>query len=180
MNAIDLLKQQHKKVKDTLETMSKGNVDQDELRVLADELVAHMVIEEHVFYPRIRFLMKDMIGESFEEHTVARFTLARALMASGAEEQKARITVLKELIEHHVKEEEEEMFPKVKKAIAGGHLDELGERMQTMFDKACEKGFEALVRGPSHELHPSEHGMGSNGHAPRKSKSERPARPHAR
>jgi len=151
MNAIDLLIKQHEITKNALEEMEKGNVDEQELRTLADELVAHMVIEEHVFYPRVRELMKDMVGESFEEHTVARFALARAMLAKG-EDQKARITVLKELIEHHVEEEEQEMFPKVRQAIDAGELERLGERMEAMFDKAVELGIESLVTGQSQEL----------------------------
>ncbi len=112
MNAIELPKQQHQTTKDALERMSEGDVDPEEMRLMADELVAHMVIEEHVFYPRVRQLKKDLVSESFEEHAVARFELARAMMAEG-EDRKARLTVLEELIEHHVEEEENEMFPKV-------------------------------------------------------------------
>ncbi len=153
MNAIELLKQQHKKVKSVLEKAAEGKLDSKEAKKAADELVAHMVIEEHVFYPRVRQLMKDLINESFEEHTVARFALARCLTARGDEQVKARFTVLKELIEHHVKEEEEEMFPKVQKDVSAEELERLGERMEAMFEKAVEMGLEQLVSGPTHELH---------------------------
>src|SRR4029079_13105309 len=90
MNAIDLLKQQHKKTKAALERASEGKLDAKEAKKVADELVAHMVIEEHVFYPRVRQLMKSLVGESYEEHTVARFALARCLMARGEAEVKTR------------------------------------------------------------------------------------------
>jgi iron-sulfur cluster repair protein YtfE (RIC family) len=164
MNAIDLLKQQHKKTKAALDKASEGKLDSKESKKAADELVAHMVIEEHVFYPRIRELMKDMVGESFEEHTVARFALARALTARGDEQVKARFTVLKELIEHHVKEEEEEMFPKVKKGVPAEELEKLGERMEMMFEKAVEAGLDALVTGASQDLRgPSGNGLKANG-----------------
>lgn len=151
MNAIELLKAQHAQVKEALEKMSEGEIEQDEVRLLADELVAHMVIEEHIFYPRIRALKKDLVHEGFEEHAVARFELARAMVSRG-EDQKTRLTVLKELIAHHVKEEEEEMFPKVQKAISAQELDRLGERMEAMFDKAVEAGIEKLVVGDGIEL----------------------------
>jgi hemerythrin superfamily protein len=144
MNAIELLKQQHETTKDALERMCKGDLEEDELRLMADELVAHMVIEEHVFYPRVRQLKKDLVKESFEEHTVARFELARVLMASG-EERTARLTVLKELIEHHVEEEEKELFPKVQRGISAAELDLLGEKMEAMFEKAVDAGLENLV-----------------------------------
>ena len=167
MNAIELLKAQHKKTKAALEKGSEGKLDAKESKKAADELVAHMVIEEHIFYPRIRELMKDMVGESFEEHTVARFALARCLTARGEEQVKARFTVLKELIEHHVKEEEEEMFPKVQKAVDEEELERLGARMQAMFEKAVEAGLESLVAGADQQL------RGQNGAA---TKTKTPSR----
>jgi hemerythrin superfamily protein len=146
MNAIELLEIHHMQVKEALEKMSEGDIDEDEMRLLADELVAHMVIEEHVFYPRIQQLKRDLVRESFEEHAVARFELARAMVSQG-EDLKTRLTVLKELITHHVQEEEEEIFPKVRKAIPKEELERLGERMEAMFDKAVEAGIEKLVAG---------------------------------
>ena len=169
MNAIDLLKEQHKKTKVALEKASKGKLDAVEAKKAADELVAHMVIEEHIFYPRIRELMKDMVGESFEEHTVARFALARALTARGDQEVKARFTVLKELIGHHVEEEESEMFPKVQKGVDASELDRLGTRMLALFEKAATMGLEAIVVGQEQALRVS----GTNGSS---SAKERPSR----
>jgi hemerythrin superfamily protein len=158
MNAIDLLKQQHGIVKKSLEKVHKSGGSFEELKRIADELVAHMVIEEHIFYPRVKELMKDMIEESFEEHAVARFELARLLQANGPD-KKTRALVLKELLEHHIEEEEEEMFPKVKKHVDAAELDALGLKMKTAFDNAVEKGFEAFFQ-PS--LHQMRHG-GRNG-----------------
>lgn len=152
MNAIDLLKQQHSITKKALEKVHKSGGSNAELKRIADELVAHMVIEEHIFYPRIKELMKDMINESFEEHAVARFELARLLQAGGPEEKKTRALVLKELLEHHIEEEEEEMFPKVKKHIAKDELDALGLTMKDAFDTACEKGLEAFFQPSLHQM----------------------------
>ncbi|CAN5705573.1 hypothetical protein BH11MYX4_BH11MYX4_56850 [soil metagenome] len=152
MNAIELLKDQHKKTKAALEKGAQGRLSAAEAKKAADELVAHMVIEEHVFYPRVRELMKDLVGESYEEHTVARFALARALTARTDEEIKARFTVLKELIEHHVEEEEEEMFPKVQKGVDAEELQRLGARMKAMFEQAAELGLDALVSGQEQKL----------------------------
>jgi hypothetical protein len=152
MNAIELLEQQHKKVKAALAKISEGEeMSPAELKKTADELVAHMVIEEHIFYPRVRELMKDLIAESFEEHTVARFELARLITARG-EERKARATVLKELIEHHVDEEEKEMFPKVKKQLPKEELETLGARMEATFQLAVSMGLDALVVSNGHAL----------------------------
>jgi iron-sulfur cluster repair protein YtfE (RIC family) len=141
MNAIDLLKQQHEKVKKVLTKMADGApTTAATIQSLADELVAHMVIEEHIFYPRAKEAMKGLIEESFEEHAVARFELARLIQAAGPD-KKTRATVLKELLEHHMEEEEIEMFPKVKKAIPKEELEELGARMEAAFEKAVARGF---------------------------------------
>ena len=145
MNAIELLKAHHKKTKAALEKGSKGKLDAAEAKKAADELVAHMVIEEHVFYPRIRELMKDMVGESYEEHTTARFALARALTAKGEDQVKARFTVLKELIEHHVKEEEDDLFKSVKKALDSEELEELGKKMKARFAEVYAAGYQSVV-----------------------------------
>ena len=178
MNAIELLKTHHKQTKEALEKMSEGEIDQEEVQLMADELVAHMVIEEHIFYPRIKQLKKDLVQESFEEHTVARFELARALTAKG-EDQKTRLTVLKELIEHHVKEEEEELFPKVQKAISEQELERLGERMEDMFDKAVEAGLDKLVVASGIELASRPTPRKGNG-APRAKSSSSTRRPSSR
>lgn len=152
MNAIDLLKQQHGIVKKSLEKVHESGATNAELKRIADELVAHMVIEEHIFYPRVKELMKDMIDESFEEHAVARFELARLLQAGGPEEKKTRALVLKELLEHHIEEEEDEMFPKVKKNIPKEELEALGLKMKDAFDTAVEKGLEAFFQPSMHQL----------------------------
>ncbi|HEY8079293.1 MAG TPA: hemerythrin domain-containing protein [Labilithrix sp.] len=146
MNAIDLLKAQHQKTKDALEEMIENeDMDPQELRLIADELVAHMVIEEHVFYPRVKELDEDLIVESFEEHAVARFELGRVMIAKNDEEKKARLNVLKELVEHHIEEEETELLPKVRARIPTKELEALGEKMEMLFDKACDAGLEKLV-----------------------------------
>lgn len=173
MNAIELLKDQHKKTKAALEKGSKGKLSGAESKKAADELVAHMVIEEHVFYPRVRELLKDLVTESYEEHTTARFSLARCLSAKTEEEIKSRFTVLKELIEHHVKEEEEEMFPKVQKGIDAEELELLGTRMQAMFEQAAELGLDALVSGLEKTLRSPN--QTQNGVARSKDKAPRPS-----
>ena len=146
MNAIDLLIKQHDKTRDALKKAKDGKLGPQELKKTADELVAHMVIEEHVFYPRIRELDKDLVKESFEEHAVARFELARALIANG-EEQEVRLGVLGELVEHHIEEEEEELFPKVRRGIPQAELEALGRKMEQMFMQAVELGLDKLVVG---------------------------------
>jgi iron-sulfur cluster repair protein YtfE (RIC family) len=147
MNALELMKQQHEKTKTVLEKIHESGGTPTELKQLADELVAHMVIEEHIFYPRVKEIMGEMFGESFEEHAVARFELARLLQATP-EEVKTRAMVLKELLEHHIEEEEQEMFPKVKRNLETEELELLGLRMKTAFDTAVAKGLEQFLEPP--------------------------------
>lgn len=164
MNAIDLIKQQHVKTKAALAKGAEGKLDAREARKAADELVAHMVIEEHIFYPRVRQLMKDLVGESFEEHTVARFALARCLLARGDEQLKTRFKVLKELVGHHIEEEERDMLPSVRKGISAEELERLGTRMEAMFEQARRAGIDALVTGPTHDLRsPNGSGVAARG-----------------
>jgi hemerythrin-like domain-containing protein len=147
MNALELMKQHHEKTKTALEKIHETGGSPTQLKQLADELVAHMVIEEHIFYPRVKELMGEMFNESFEEHAVARFELARLLQAKESE-VKTRAMVLKELLEHHIEEEEEEMFPKVERSLETEELELLGMKMKTAFDTAVAKGLEQFLEPP--------------------------------
>jgi iron-sulfur cluster repair protein YtfE (RIC family) len=147
MKATSLLEKQHRKVETILKKLGSGKGDTSALlRELADDLAAHMAIEQQIFYPAVRSMKKDLIAESFEEHALAELALKRLLATSPtAESFKAKVTALKELIEHHVEEEEEELFPAVEKKIDEGELENLGKRMKAAFEAALEKGFEALA-----------------------------------
>ena len=147
MKATSLLEKQHRKVEGIFKKLESGKGDASALlRELADDLAAHMAIEQEIFYPVVRSLAPDLVAESFEEHAMAELALKRLLATSPtASSFEAKVTTLKELIEHHVEEEEEELFPKVEKKVDADELDALGKRMKTTFDAAVERGFEALV-----------------------------------
>jgi iron-sulfur cluster repair protein YtfE (RIC family) len=147
MKATSLLEKQHRKVEGIFKKLEGGKGDAPALlRELADNLAAHMAIEQQIFYPAVRALDEDVISESFEEHAVAELALKRLLATPPtAPSFKAKVTTLKELIEHHVEEEEEELFPTVEKKVDDQELLELGKRMKTTFESALEQGFEALV-----------------------------------
>src|SRR5688572_5289442 len=127
MKATDLLETQHKKVKAIFKKLETGKTDPAPLLTdLANQLAAHMVIEHELFYPTAKKVDEDIVLEAFEEHAVAEFALQRLLSANPKSESfLAKVTTLKELIEHHVKEEEEELFPKVEKAIDAEELTTL-------------------------------------------------------
>jgi hemerythrin-like domain-containing protein len=147
MKATKLLVQQHDKVKKALGQLAEGKGDlAATLKEVADDLAAHMAIEQQLFYPTVLSVKRDLVNESYEEHSVAELALKRLLRTPPQEELfKARATVLKELIEHHVKEEEEELFPAVEKALSAETLEGLGTKMEMLFKDCKAQGFEAMV-----------------------------------
>src|SRR5207237_1438785 len=111
-----------------------------------NDLAAHMAIEQELFYPTVRDVKAELVDESYEEHSMAELALKRLLRTSPAEPLfRSRVKVLKELILHHVEEEESELFPAVENAMGGSKLDQLGEKMEKVFKEAMAQGFEALV-----------------------------------
>ncbi len=147
MKATSLLEKQHRTIEAIFKKLESGKGDASALvKQLADDLAAHMAIEQELFYPAVRALKEDLVAESFEEHAVAELALKRLLATPpGTPTFKARVTTLKELIEHHVEEEEDDLFPTVEKKMDAGELSELGKQMKAMFDESVKRGFEALV-----------------------------------
>jgi hypothetical protein len=138
MNAFTLLKADHKKVAGILEkideTTERGVKTREELFTqLKTELDIHTRIEETIFYPALKDAdeTRDITLEAFEEHKVVK-TLLGELESLGKdkEEWTAKFTVLKENIEHHVEEEEGEMFPKARKVLGEEGAETLGTRME--------------------------------------------------
>lgn len=151
MKATALLKRQHDDVKAIFKSLEAGNGHTKALlEKLADSLAAHMVIEQELFYPAVQKVKEDLVLESYEEHAVARFALKRLMRADPSDPTfKAKVTTLKEIIEHHVKEEEEDLFPKAEKAL-GDTSDGLCAQMKTLFDKTVKAGYARTVgRGGS-------------------------------
>lgn len=147
MNAISLLKTQHRKVEALFKKLESGRSDKTAvLEELADSLAAHMAIEHEFLYPPAKDVDDEMVNESFEEHALAEVALKR-LIATDPEDEAfdARVTALKELIEHHVEEEEEQLFPKLEKAIDEDSLSSMGKAMKQRFDEVFEQGFAAVV-----------------------------------
>lgn len=152
MKATDLLEQQHRKVKALFKKLESGRGDAAALlRELADDLAAHMAIEHELFYPAVIGLDEVMVNESFEEHALGEIALKR-LLASDPEDEsfKAKVTAARELIEHHVQEEEEELFPKAEKSIDEDRLKALGKEMKARFTELLDLGHEEILpRGSS-------------------------------
>lgn len=147
MKATALLETQHRKVEALFKKLENGRSDpRAVLEELANSLAAHMAIEQELFYPKVKEVDSDVVNESYEEHAVAELSLKRLLLTDPEEEAfMARVTTLKELIAHHVQEEEEELFPAVEKKIDEDELAQLGKAMKARFDEVLEAGFAAAV-----------------------------------
>ena len=150
MNAFALLKEDHKKVAGILEkidaTTERGVKTREELFTqLKTELDIHAEIEETIFYPALEKHdeTRDITLEGIEEHRIVKELLAELdAMAKDDEVWTAKMTVLKENVEHHVEEEENEMFPKARKALTEEEIETLGTRLE-----AAKKKQKAAVSG---------------------------------
>jgi iron-sulfur cluster repair protein YtfE (RIC family) len=146
MKATQLLEKQHRKVEAIFSKLEGKHPSEELLTELANDLVAHMTIEQEIFYPEISEVDSDLVMESYEEHSLAELALKRLIHTELDDSAfHARVIALKELIEHHVKEEEEELFPKVEKAMDEKRLTELGATMKARFEEIVGAGYEAAV-----------------------------------
>ena len=138
MNAFALLKADHEKVAGILETIEdtteRAVKGRDELFPrLKAELDLHAMIEEEIFYPALEETeeAREITLEAYEEHRLVKQLLAELeAEPKGTEEWTAKFTVLKEKIEHHVEEEEGEMFKKARQALSEEEIETLGDRLQ--------------------------------------------------
>lgn len=134
-DAVALLKADHKAVEKLFKQFDKLQEDeQDEkldlVKQICSDLIVHTQIEEEIFYPAVRKALQDddMLNEAEVEHASAKDLIKQLQsMKPGDELYDAKVTVLGEYVMHHVEEEENEMFPKVKKAKLD--LQQLGDSM---------------------------------------------------
>jgi hemerythrin superfamily protein len=144
VDAISLLKSQHKQVLDLFKKYKQAE-DPDTKRELctelADNLAAHCEIEEQIFYPAVYVgEMKDLLKEAVEEHLAAKRTLADILEMSPEDESfDAKMKVLQDQIEHHIEEEEGDLFKRVRASFEKVELEALGEEMERMFEQLIEQ-----------------------------------------
>ena len=101
--------------------------------MITSELSVHMAIEEEIFYPAVRGISEPltaMIDEGVEEHHVAKMLIREAQELDPADDEwVAKIKVLIESVEHHVDEEESDMFPKIRAGASSADLKALGEKL---------------------------------------------------
>ena len=140
MDAISLLKDDHDKVKKMLadgeSTTERGEKTRTELFAkLKEEMVLHERIEEEIFYPALKEhpKAKDIVLEGFEEHHVVDEIMGELEATDVTDETwGAKFKVMKENIEHHIEEEEGEMFKQARQVFENDELEQLGARMMEL------------------------------------------------
>ena len=140
MKATSLLEDQHRTVEALFEKLERGLGDPAAtVRTLAKHLLAHMAIEQDIFYPAIKDVDLERVSENYEEHALGEVALERLLATDASDPVfKARVVALKTLIEHHVMEEEEELFPLVEESLSEDALIQLGKALRTRFNALLE------------------------------------------
>jgi hemerythrin-like domain-containing protein len=147
-DAIVLLKQDHKEIEKAFKAFENAgpNATKEKDRAvkkIIELLTVHTYIENEVMYPRVRELVPDIqddIDESYEEHHVADLIVMELVaMKPTADRFDAKTTVLIENVRHHIEEEEQEWFPKVREALGRKALQDIGAEMEKARKKAPRK-----------------------------------------
>jgi len=145
IDALELLTSQHDEVEQLISEIENTD-DRDQKREifqeLADKIAAHATIEEKLFYPSaMSEKTSDTLLESTEEHLVVKRVLADMLEMDPDEERfDAKLSVLKEVIRHHARDEEEgKLFPILRKQMSKDDLAGLGNELLAMFEDLLER-----------------------------------------
>jgi iron-sulfur cluster repair protein YtfE (RIC family) len=142
MNAIEFLKTDHAEFRKLLAQLAETGDQAVKSReaifnVLKAELIAHEIAEEEVLYPALAEYeqAEEIVRHSYEEHHVADVLIDElTVLAFDDPAWGAKAHVLKESLEHHIEDEEEEMFPKARKFLAD-ELDEIGDELEGRKDE---------------------------------------------
>jgi hemerythrin-like domain-containing protein len=152
-DALEMLKQDHELVSSIFEQIEEANSGKGaELREglfsqLKYELETHAAVEEKLFYPALEKQAGDLIKEAFEEHQLVKQLLAElSTMSMDDEEWSAKIMVLRENVEHHVDEEESEIFALARKLWSESELRRLGRRIEEEKQALAGSGRETTER----------------------------------
>jgi hemerythrin superfamily protein len=140
MDALSLLTADHNRVRGLFTRFQAAEEEKDTATMMElaakiiVELEVHTTIEEEIFYPEIKTAneeIKDVVDEGVEEHHVAK-TLIEEVQGLTPDDDAwaAKMKVLIESVEHHAEEEEQEMFPEVRKALDKAKLDDMGVRLE--------------------------------------------------
>lgn len=136
MDALSLLKKQHREVEQLFQKVKKAEgLDKEAAFLqLADELATHASVEEKVFYPSVMSdQTDDDLQEAVEEHLEMKRTLADMLDMETADQRfDAKMETLEDQVRHHVSEEENELFKRVAQEFGKDVLERLGSEMERL------------------------------------------------
>lgn len=142
LDALSLLKKDHTKVKGLFKEVEglgdrAGGARKKLFEQIDQELELHAQIEEEIFYPAFKKKAakdsekKDEVLEAYEEHALVKHLLGELKMMEPKEETyKPKLQVLMELVQHHVKEEESEMFKMARELFKSNELEALGQQIE--------------------------------------------------
>jgi hemerythrin superfamily protein len=145
MGAIEMLEADHREVEGLFEEFESAKTASEKREVfeeIADMLAVHATVEERHFYPAAKSAdTEDLLLEAAEEHLSAKRVIADLLALEPDDETfDAKVKVLKEQIEHHVEEEEGQLFPKVRKLLDQESLEALEQEMTATREELLEEG----------------------------------------
>lgn len=182
MKATELLRNQHQQVDTLFEQIegAEGKESRPLIEELAAMLVGHALIEQELFYP----LAEEGLGaaneirRSYEEHALVEYTLQKLLRTESSDPSfHARVSVLRELVQRHVREEEDDLIPRVDREIDEDRLEDLGEQMEARFEEVVSKDVKTLLASEVRKATPrtTTRGAAKKG-APRRGAVKQPAR----
>jgi hemerythrin superfamily protein len=145
IDALELLRSQHDEVESLIEEIENSDDPQAKQALfieMADKLAAHSTIEEKIFYPSVMDeKTRELLVESTEEHLSVKRLLADMMTLDVEDEHfDAKLSVMKEQIRHHAHDEEEDtLFPKVRRLMSADERAALGNEMLAMFETLLEQ-----------------------------------------
>jgi hemerythrin superfamily protein len=136
MKATQLLRKQHRDAERLFALIRSGQCDVEQvIGELTRHLLAHMLAEQVVLFPELLRLNPELVREAGEEHTVVRFEIRRVANTPPEDLSfRAKLTTLEELVAHHVKEEEHELFPRLEDELKDEVNERLGGHLLELFD----------------------------------------------
>lgn len=158
MNAIDLLKQQHREVDVLFERAARAKPGEKIglLGQLAEKLTLHARIEEQHFYPFARSKgIQDMVDHSLQEHAEAKRLIANLLQSKRNDPKlDSALARLQQSVQQHVKEEEEKLFPRLIGVASAEELDGLGDTLQQSADELSNQELLQMAESEGEALPP--------------------------
>ncbi|WP_437675615.1 hemerythrin domain-containing protein [Sorangium sp. So ce131] len=136
MKATQLLKGQHREAERLFDLALSGKGDVQRVTdELTKHLLAHMLAEQVVLFPELLAIEPDLIGGACEEHTVARFEIRRVVNTAPEDPSfRSKLIALRDLVAHHVVEEERELLPKIEVELTEDVNERLGQQMLELYD----------------------------------------------